>query len=81
MMVPTTGWRRLIGSPKLQIIFHKRATKHRSLLRKMTYKDRESYESWPPTTSESHNMVDGLILEIAYSNVGGFNQNAPLRSS
>ena len=22
-----TGWRRLIGSPKLQIIFHKRATK------------------------------------------------------
>jgi len=31
-----TGWRRLIGSPKLQIIFHKRATKYRSLLRKMT---------------------------------------------
>ena len=25
-----TGWRRLIGSPKLQIIFHKRATKYRS---------------------------------------------------
>jgi len=36
---PGTGWRRLIGSPKLQIIFHKRATKYRSLLRKMTYKD------------------------------------------
>jgi len=33
-------WRRLIGSPKLQIIFHKRATKYRSLLRKMTYKDK-----------------------------------------
>ena len=27
-----TGWRRLIGSPKLQIISHKRATKYRSLL-------------------------------------------------
>ena len=43
-----TGWRRLIGSPKLQIIFHKRATKHRSLFRKMTYKDKGSYESSPP---------------------------------
>ena len=44
----TTGWRRLIGSPKLQIIFHKRATKYRALLRKMTYKDKASYESSPP---------------------------------
>ena len=43
-----TGWRRLIGSPKLQIIFHKRATKYRALLRKMTYKDKGSYESSPP---------------------------------
>ena len=43
-----TGRRRLIGSPKLQIIFHKRATKYRSLLRKMTYKDKGSYESSPP---------------------------------
>jgi len=44
----TAGWRRLIGSPKLQIIVHKRATKYRSLLRKMTYKDKGSYESSPP---------------------------------
>jgi len=43
-----TGWRRLIGSPKLQIIFHKRATKYRSLLRKMTCQDKGSYESSPP---------------------------------
>ena len=43
-----TGWRRLIGSPKLQIIFHKRATKYRTLLRKITYKDKGSYESLPP---------------------------------
>ena len=34
---------RLIGSPKVQIIFHKRATKYRSLLQKMTYKDKGSY--------------------------------------
>jgi len=39
-----TGWRRLIGSPRLQI-FHKRATKFRSLLRKMTHKDKGSYAS------------------------------------
>jgi len=41
-------WRRLIGSPKLQIIFHKRATRYRSLLRKMTYINKGSYESSPP---------------------------------
>ena len=51
-----TGWRRLIGSPKLQIIFHKRATKYRSLLRKMTYKDKGSYESSPPCMSKSTNL-------------------------
>jgi len=45
-----TGWRRLIGSPKLQIIFHKRATKYTSLLRETTYKDKWSYESSPPCT-------------------------------
>jgi len=48
-----TGWRRLIGSPELQIIFHKRATKYRSLLWKMTYKDKGSYESSPPCTNLS----------------------------
>jgi len=36
-----------MGSPKMQIIFHKRATKYRSLLRKVTYKDKGSYESLP----------------------------------
>ena len=40
-----TEWRRLIGSPKFQIIFHKRATNYRALLRKMTYKDKASYAS------------------------------------
>jgi len=49
-----TGWRRLIGSPKLQIIFHKRASKYRSLLQKMTYKDKGSYESSPPCIRHWH---------------------------
>jgi len=34
--------------PKLQIIYHKRAIKYRSLLRKMTFKDKGSYASSPP---------------------------------
>jgi len=49
-----TGWRRLIGSPKLQIIFHKRAAKYMSLLRKMIYKDKGSYESWPPCSAPAY---------------------------
>ena len=49
----STGWRRLIGSHKLQIIFHKRDTKYRSLLREMTCKDKGSYESSPPCTTTS----------------------------
>ena len=44
----STGWRRLVGSPKLQIISHKRATKYRSRLQKMTYRDKGSHESSPP---------------------------------
>jgi len=40
----TYVWQRLIGSPKLQIIFQKRANKYRALLLKMTYKDKGSYE-------------------------------------
>ena len=59
--VVCTGWRRLIGSPKLQIIFHKRATKYRALLRKMTYKDKGSYESSPPC-SESLLKTSSFVM-------------------
>ena len=59
-----TGWRRLIGPPKLQIIFHKRATKYRSLLQKMTYEDKGSYESSPP------------CMRMHYLNVTMHNLNA-----
>jgi len=53
--VPTTkaddtGWRRPIGCLKLQVIFRKRATNYRALLRKMTYEDKASYDSAPPCT-------------------------------
>jgi len=56
-----TGWRRLIGSPKLQIIFHQRANKYRSLLRKMTYNDKGSYESSPPCIAHSYVRCNSII--------------------
>ena len=37
-----------IGCLKLQVIFRKRATEYRALLRKMTYEDKASYNSTPP---------------------------------
>jgi len=43
-----TEWQRPIGCFKLQVIFRKRATNYRALLRKMTYKDKASYGSLPP---------------------------------
>ena len=45
------GWRRLIGCLKLQVVFRKRATNYRALLRKMTYEDKASYHSMPPCRS------------------------------
>jgi len=61
-----TGWRGLIGSPKLQIVFHKRATKYRSLWQKMTYKDKGSYESSPPFTL-LHVLVGSLKLQVSFA--------------
>ena len=60
-----TGWQRLIGFPKLQIILHKRATKYRALLRKMTHKVKGSYESSPPCT-RWRRLVGCLELHIMF---------------
>jgi len=66
-----TGWRSLIGSPKSQIIFHKRATKYRSLLRKMTYKDKGSYESSPPCSGTRGFLLRVKGCGLVISGVGG----------
>jgi len=55
-----TGWRRLIGSPRLQIIFHKRATEYRSLVRKMTHQDEAFYEYSPPCIWMSQNLLPNV---------------------
>ena len=52
-----TGWRRPIGCLKLQVIFRKRATEYRALLRKMTYKDKASYDSSPPCRALCHILL------------------------
>ena len=80
-----TGWRRLIGSPKLPIIFHKRATKYMSLLRKMTYKDKGSYESWPPCSHVPCIWLPYLIFvcatTLSYFSLGLFVRiPSPVRS-
>jgi len=57
-----TGWRKLIGCLKLQVIFRKRAPTHRNPLRKMTYKDKTSYGSSSPCTR-------GLFLFLGNSDM------------
>jgi len=47
-----TGWRKCVGCLKLLVIFCKRATNYRALLRKMTCKDKASYGSSPPCSSK-----------------------------
>jgi hypothetical protein len=56
-----TGWRRLTGCLKLQVIFRKGATNHRALLRKITDRDKAAYDSTPPCTHtrmHTHNSSD-----------------------
>ena len=47
-LIVHTGWRRLIGYLKLQVVFRKKATNFRALLKKMPHKDKASYGSSLP---------------------------------
>jgi len=47
-----TGSQRPIGCLKLQVLFRKRATNYRVLLRKMTFEDKAFYGSSPPCNPE-----------------------------
>ena len=53
----TAGRRRLIARHKSQVIFHKRATNYRALLRKMTCKVKTSYGSSPPCIARDVSAV------------------------
>jgi len=52
-----TEWRIPIRCLKLQVLFRKRATNCRALLRKTTYKDKASYGSSPPCMRWYENLV------------------------
>ena len=52
-----TGWRRPIGCLISWITFRKLATNYRALLRKMTYKDKASYDSTPPCTTVTCDLI------------------------
>jgi len=56
-MLISTGWRRPIGCLKLQVIVRKRATNHRALLWKTTYKDEASYASSPPCSKGKEMLI------------------------
>jgi len=88
----STRWQGLKGSPKLQIIFHKKTTKYRSLLRKITYKDNGSYGSSPPYTSATPSCTFATHIEIVKSQLDtkrttsinqtpNFSEFLPLRSA
>ena len=51
----------------MQIIFHKRATKYRSLLQKMACKNNGSYESSPPCTRKREPQNKGEMMKWAES--------------
>jgi len=59
-MVKSTGWRRPIGCLKLQVIFHKKTTNYRTLLQKITCKDKACYGSSPPYSKSSGLVSEGL---------------------
>jgi len=60
----STGRRRPIGCLESQVIFRKRATNYRALLRKMTYKDKASYGSSPPCIAFRDSRYKGVMSRV-----------------
>jgi len=57
-----TGWQRPIGCIKLRVIFGKRATNYRPLLRKITYKDRAAYGSSPLCSTRWYYLLEAILV-------------------
>ena len=69
----STGWRKPIGCFKLQDIFRKRATNYRALLRKMSYKDKASYDSKPPCSNGGDRDGD---VDVSSNTISNTSRNA-----
>jgi len=65
----STGWQRLTVCLKLQVIFHKRATNYKALLRKMTYKDKAYYDSTPPCNNDGNLVIHVSICKWVISHI------------
>ena len=68
-----TGWRRPMECLKLHVIFRKRATNYRALLRKMSYKNKASCESMPPCNTASH--VQSEVVGYAWRHTSWHRKN------
>ena len=62
-LIRCTGWRRLIGCLKLQVMFRKRATNYRALLQKTTCEDMAPYDPTPPCTSV-YTLYTDFVLRL-----------------
>jgi len=77
-----TGWRRLIGCLRLQVIFRKRATNLRALFWEMTYEDKASCDSTPPCIRprmdwshfKCHEQVDSLLFSVLPGSESSFTE-------
>jgi len=67
--IARTGRRRLVGSPKLQNISHKRATKYRSLLRKMTIKVRDPMSLRHPVYTFAYPYIHQNVYMCTYQSI------------
>jgi len=79
MWASTTGWPRLIACLKLQVIFRKRATNYRALLRKMTCEDNASYGSSPPCTKVSIFICVSYLIEILFLEIYHTNEDEKMK--
>jgi len=62
-----TVWRRPIGCLKLQVVFRKRATNYRALMRKVTYKDKAFYHSTPSLARETLYVLINQVYSMTHA--------------
>ena len=78
-----TVWRRCIGCLKLQVSFRNSANNYRALLRKMTYRDKASYDATPPCSTHdnmTHKRASNyraLLQKMTYRDEASYDTTPP----